>query len=71
MSVLIEGEIQGTSYTKGVYRVLVYPGDKLLAGPAAGNTYAVLKSLDLVCDDHMEQQLWSRAVCSILCIYKC
>ena len=34
----------------------------ILAGPT-GNRYAVLKSLDLVCDTLEEQKLWCRAVC--------
>ena len=38
------------------------PG-KLSAGPT-GNTYTVLKSLDLVCDESQEKQLWCRAVCN-------
>ena len=37
--------------------------DKFLAGPA-GNTYAVLKSLDLVCEEDQEKQLWCKAVCN-------
>ena len=35
--------------------------ENVLAGPA-GNKYAVLKSFDVVCDNHEEQQLWCRAV---------
>ena len=38
---------------------------KLLAGP--GDTkYAVLQSFDLICDSTEEQQLWCRAVSSIV-----
>jgi len=40
--------------------------DNFLAGPA-GNTYAVLKSLDLVCDEDQEKQLWCKAVCNGYC----
>ena len=36
--------------------------EKLIAGPAGSNKYAVLQSLDLVCDSREEQQLWCRAV---------
>ena len=42
--------------------------NKLLAGPT-NNTYAVLKSLDLVCDESEEKQLWCRSV-SVIPILK-
>ena len=67
LSLLVEGEIQGKSYYNYTMLVIsnyILLNEIFLAGPAGSNKYAVLQSLDLVCDSAEEKRLWCHAVCN-------
>lgn len=66
-SVLVEGIKRGWLTACCVISALFYCLLFGLAGPR-NNTYAVLQSLDLICDSSEEQQLWCQAVCRRMCI---
>ena len=61
-SVLVEGMKRGWMIVHCVLSALFNYPLWVLAGPT-NNTYAVLQSLDLICDSAEEQRLWCRAVC--------